>query len=279
MIDFDTLCLSGGGIKGLLTLGALHYCQENFLLKNVKTYVGTSVGAMIGYLLAIDYTPKEILAYLCTRQILERIQNFNFISILNGNDGVVSFSPIQDHLEKLTINKIGRFITLKDLKEQFDKTLICTTYNKTQQKIEYLSYENYPDLPCITAIRMSSNLPLLFERYKYMNNYYVDGGVVSNLSVEAVPKDSHALGIWTCLEDEYKKGDLDEVNILEEFYQLLFVPVSQITEIKLQNVGDCFKVMKIPYMPIKIFHFNVPSKDKLNMFSHGFSFAKEFFES
>ena len=62
-VDFDTIVLSGGSIKGIVTLGALQYAKENYLLENIKTYIGTSSGAIISYLLAIGYNPIEMIVY------------------------------------------------------------------------------------------------------------------------------------------------------------------------------------------------------------------------
>ena len=56
-IDYDTLVLAGASSKCIVTLGAIQYAYDNFLLKNLQTYIGTSSGAMICYLLAIGYTP------------------------------------------------------------------------------------------------------------------------------------------------------------------------------------------------------------------------------
>ena len=78
LVDYDTLVLSGGSSKGIMTLGALQYLYDNFLLKNIKNYIGTSAGAMICYLLAIGYTPVEIIVYICKHQLLEKMQHFIF---------------------------------------------------------------------------------------------------------------------------------------------------------------------------------------------------------
>ena len=54
---YNSLVLSGGAVRGLAIIGALQYAYDNFLLKNVKFFFGTSVGAIICYLLVIGYTP------------------------------------------------------------------------------------------------------------------------------------------------------------------------------------------------------------------------------
>ena len=72
-VEYDTLVVSGGSSKVLLTIGSLQYCYDNFLLKNIKTYIGTSSGAMLCYLLIIGYSPIDIIIYACTNQLLEKL--------------------------------------------------------------------------------------------------------------------------------------------------------------------------------------------------------------
>ena len=77
----DTLVLPGGGIKGLTILGALQYCCDNFMLTDIVNYVGTSSGSMICYLLAIGYTPTDIITNICCNQIMEKMQKFVFLKL------------------------------------------------------------------------------------------------------------------------------------------------------------------------------------------------------
>ena len=79
-IKYDTLVLSGASSKGLLTLGGLQYMYDNFLINNVNTYVGTSSGSIIAYFLVIGYTPIEIMMYICTHQLMEKMQHLTHFS-------------------------------------------------------------------------------------------------------------------------------------------------------------------------------------------------------
>ena len=83
-ISYDTLVLSGGSTKGIIILGSLQYLYDNFYLSKIKNYIGTSSGAIICFLLAIGYTPIEIIVYICTHQLLEKIQHFNVVAMING---------------------------------------------------------------------------------------------------------------------------------------------------------------------------------------------------
>lgn len=274
-VDYDTLVLPGASIKGLITLGALQFAYDNFLLQNVNTYIGTSSGSIICYLLCIGYNPTEIMVYICIHQLIEKMQHFNFSDFINGK-GAVSFSKIQENIEKMTIEKIGFLPTLKDIYHKYGKTLICVTYNFTKEKTEYLSWRTHPNLPCLTAIRMSSCLPLLFEMYKYGNDFYIDGGISNNFAIDISEKyGERILGILL----EYNKNNFNNhprMNVLEYIYKLMYVPIWQITQNKLEKLSSNCHVVNIDYdNDIKVFNFNLASSDKLDMFTCGYQCMKK----
>ena len=269
---YDTLVLSGGSSRGLLTLGSVQYLYDNFLVNNVENYIGTSSGSIICYLLAIGYTPIEIIVYISTNQIMEKMQNLNIVSMINGT-GATSFANIQEQLEKMTISKIGNLITLKELYNRFKKNLICVTHNLTSNKTEYLSHESHPDLPCLIALRMSSNLPLFFEKYNYNNNFYVDGGVSDNFAInigDSIGKKTIGILIEEIDEEDSTAFFNNDTDILEYIYKLLYIPIKQYINSKINNLSNKTKVIRLSYSNVKIFNFNIDSKTKLEMFSIGY---------
>ena len=267
--NYNTLVLSGGSVRGIAILGALQYTYDNSLLKNVTTYIGTSVGAMICYLLCIGYTPIEIIVYLCRHQMLERMQNFNIVSLLQGR-GASSFNYLGEHLEKMTISKIGYLPTMSDLHERMGVNLICATHNLTEARTEYIQHETHPRLPCITALHMSSNLPLIFERYKYGASLYVDGGISDNFPIQIADKaENKVLGILLSGEKTSLSSDA-ETNTLEYIYDLLCIPITQSVEYKIANLTDACEIVRIPATTFKFFNFNLSSSSKLDLFSQGY---------
>ena len=199
--------------------------------------------------------------------------------MINGV-GAISFNNIYEHLEKMTIEKLGYIPTFLDLKEKYLKNFICVTYNITEDKTEYLSYENYPNLPCLIGLRMSANLPLIFENYKYGNSFYIDGGITDNFAIDIGDKiGKKVLGILITSDSENFNNN-PESSILEFIYKLIFIPISQILEYKLKNISDekC-KIIKLCYDKIKFFDFNINSKTKLDFFSFGYENMKKEFET
>jgi predicted acylesterase/phospholipase RssA len=277
--NYDTLVLSGGSSKGLVILGALQYGYDNYLLDEIKTYIGTSAGAITCFLLAIGYTPMEIISYICTNQLMEKLQHFNLVAMIN-NLGALSFTSIYEQLEKMTIDKIGYLPTFTDLHQKMNKTLICVTYNLTLNQTEYLSFDTTPDLPCLIALKMSSNLPLIFENFKYASYLYIDGGVTDNFAIDKGDSlGKKVLGIYI---DPDKKDDYgennNELNIIKYIYTLMFIPISQTIKYKLQQISDRCHVIKLTHDKTSLFDFNINSVEKLEMFSSGYQQTKEIFE-
>jgi predicted acylesterase/phospholipase RssA len=85
--------------------------------------------------------------------------------------------------------------TFKDLYDITGRELIVTASNVSNGNIEYYSVKTTPDMLIHKAIRRSCSFPFFFdtvlEKDKDKNNYYVDGGLLSNYPLE----------IFTSVED------------------------------------------------------------------------------
>ena len=269
--DFDTLVLSGGSIHAIVMLGALQYAEDNFLLKKINTFIGTSAGSICCYLLAIGYTPIEIMVYLCTKQVLEKMKHFNIVAMMNGNGGT-SYLHIQDQIEKMTIEKIGRLLTLSELNTLFKKKLICCTYNLTNNCEELLSYETHPNMPCLIALRMSSNLPFIFDNFKYTGCFYTDGGISNNFPIDI--GDSIGTKILGLTLHTFNFEFKNKENTIEYIYQLMLIPVNQSIINKINKASDKCTIVKLETSKTPFFDFNIDTYTKLEMFSNGFSQMK-----
>ena len=275
VVNYDTLVLSGCSQKGFVTLGALQYCNDNFLLIDTKYFIGTSAGAIICYLLIIGYTPIEIVVYLCTNQILERMQNLNIVAMIQGN-GASSFNHLQEHLERMTIEKIGYLPTMLDIYNKFGKTLVCITHNVTENITEYISHETYPSIPCLTALHMSANLPLIFDKFKYGNSFYVDGGLSDNFGIQLGDKlGNKVLGLHLYGDLGNNSQSDSEIESLEYIYKILLIPIDKATHYKISLASDNCDIIQLKSNPKKFFNFDMNSKEKMEMFCSGYNQIRE----
>jgi len=262
MNEYDTLVLSGASSKALTFLGALQYCYDFGLIRNVKNYVGTSAGAMICFFLAIGYSPSDIIVYICVQQLMDKMLNFNILSMIQGG-GAMTFNPIQESIEKMTIEKIGYLPTLNDLKEKFDVNLTVVTYNLSKQKVVYLNYKTHPNFPCVTALKMSGNLPLVFEKFKYGTDYYIDGGIADNFPLrkgEEIGK--HVLAL--ALSGSVKKYDHSN-SILEYIYSLMFIPIKSDQKNQILQKSEESTVALLESNNLKFFDFKISTREKLDI--------------
>lgn len=275
--EYDAVIISGGALYGILALGAINYSMEQHLLRDVHTYIGVSSGAITSYLLAIGYSPMDILVYMIQNQIIEKLSRFNLYSMMEGN-GALSFSVLQEHLEKMTIDKIGYFPTLKNIKDKYNITLVFTTYNITKKEKVYLSYETHPDLMCITALRMTAGFPVIFERFRYGDGYYIDGGISDNFPIEVASRMGlRALCFLLKQNDEnsvIKLGDVRDgtFNMIQYLYELIRVPINTILEMK-HYPSNC-TIINLECYEFDVLNIGMNHITKLDMFSSGYRQAK-----
>lgn len=274
--QYNTIVLSGGITKGFGLVGSLQYLQDNGVLPHIQKFIGTSIGAIIAYLVCIGYSPIEIMIISCQRKIFEKMANIDILNVMHGN-GAVSFHIFQEILEKLTIEKIKKFITLTDLYTKFGKELVCCTYNLTLQKPEYISYKTHPDLNCLTALRMSANLPFFFETFVYDDYKYVDGGIADNFPISQVAEEDVALGIRTkkVLTADKKR---EEENVLSQFVAILTVPIGRVEEIQI-SYETRTDIVSVPIPSYISTSLNLTNTEKFDLFSNGYETIKKFFTS
>jgi predicted acylesterase/phospholipase RssA len=192
---YNKLVLSGGSKRGVITLGSLEYLYEKeTYMKDIQTFIGTSVGAIFCYFLIIGYKPMKLITYLITNDFFSKLKTIDIVKLSNC-DGSYNWNIVGKYIKDMTLNVSNKLYTLKELYDTYNKELICITYNYTKQTEEVLSYKTHPDLPCIDALQMSSSIPLYFPRYKYNDDYYIDGGFVNNFPINLLDEDDNAIAI------------------------------------------------------------------------------------
>lgn len=273
--NYDTLILSGGSTKGFGIVGSLQYLHDNGMLSQIKKFIGTSIGAIIAYLVCIGYNPIEIMIVSCQKQIFEKMTNIDIMNVMQGS-GAISFHIFQEMLEKLTIEKVKKFITLSDLHKKYNKELVCCTYNLTLHKSEYISYKTHPDLNCITALRMSANIPFLFETFVYDDYKYLDGGIADNFPISQIEKGDVALGIRTKKILSVDPDKRDDNSLLRQFLSILNVPIARIEDISISHHPE-ISIVTISLPSYLTTTFHLTNTEKFDMFSIGYETIKKYF--
>jgi len=221
------LVLSGGLYYGLHELGALHCLIKNDYLSidNIEKIYGSSVGAVIGALLCLKLDWDIIFNYFINRP-WNNIMSFDtnrFIDLYSekGLFGEDLYHEVFDIL--LKYKNISPNITLKEFYEFSNIELNMFSLELNSFTFKRISYKTHPDMELITALHCTSAFPILFQPGKYINKYYVDGGLMNNyplsFCVEDVKDKNEILGIYL---NTYEKKEFEyDVNIVKYCHYLI----------------------------------------------------------
>lgn len=176
MVKFDSLLIGPGSTKGILFLGALNALEELDLKKNIKSYVGVSVGSIICLLSSIGYTSIEILSSaLDMNNLLMCNEGFN-IKESTLNKGILNNNKLKNALKDRISTKFnGKIPTLKQHYNNTNINIYIVAYNLTKKEPIYFNHETHPDVSCLDAILYSINIPLVFQERKYNGDIIIDG--------------------------------------------------------------------------------------------------------
>lgn len=168
-----TLVVSGGGMKGVASLGAVAALKKAGALDSVRTVVGTSAGALVAAAFAIDRANVRVLDSL----VQSRYQADVDLSRLLASFGLDSGR----HLERWIAALLGgRPYTFAGIRREHGVDLVVCATDLTRRKPVYFGPDATPDMDVATALRMSCTIPLLFSAVKHEGGVYVDGAVSDN---------------------------------------------------------------------------------------------------
>ncbi|XP_034322052.2 uncharacterized protein [Magallana gigas] len=199
---FENLVFEGGGIKTISYIGVIKALSDANILKNIDRFGGSSTGAYIGLLLALECSTEEI------EKILLRNPRTFYESWaccisckLFSNYGWQPYENEFDFMGKIIEEKLGeKDATFLDLYVKTKKELCVVISNISHKEEEYMHVKTTPNLPLREAVRMSTSYPGFFRPVIYQQNgvdcYMVDGGLVSNYPVHCFD------GWWLSMEPE-----------------------------------------------------------------------------
>jgi len=266
-IKITHLVLSGGGMKGVMFIGALRHLYLENLHKNITHISANSIGTIIGLMIAFKLTIEEM------EQILYDMKddsNLCFIPIKNyirffTEYGFFSIELFMSHLTKLITKKypeIGDDITFKELSKKFGINLYISTTNINRCENSIFSIDDTPDISVYRASEASMSIPLLFKPIKIDGEYYYDGALTNNFPIKIftnVPKENILGMILYTVEKPKEEIKINEnINIfyiLKQIYNIFDkLRVSQVLLKELNNVD-----LKYYYIPD-----NIPKQKTIN---------------
>jgi NTE family protein len=196
------LVFEGAGLRGIAYSGAVAEMEIHNMMGIIEKVGGTSSGAIVALAISLGYSGKEIQNIISETNF----KKFNdgryfFIGGINRISkyfGWYRGKRFENWLEKIISKKTGNAdITFEELHEKNYKDLYITGTCLNKQQLVIFSYETYPKMKVIDAIRISMSIPLYFEavfidkegriihhpKQKQGLDIMVDGGITGNFPI------------------------------------------------------------------------------------------------
>ncbi len=276
----STLVLSGGGVRGVAYVGVFKKLQEMDILQNIKTVCGVSIGSIFGLLHIIGYTSDELREELLRTDFMAfkstSIKHLSSYFGIDSGKGIIKWVEVM--MEKKGFPKT---INFEQLYKRTGKDLqVLATQLNTYQLVKF-TFDSFPKLKVIKAIKMSISLPLIFAATRYNGNIYVDGGIMNNYPIDLFSNSlENVLGIKLAYPGELQTDQVShDITGLDSF---------------IYHTVTCFYVQRERYITFNeeykarsifvscsevndIVAFNVSNEQKLGLMNNGYTCACDYF--
>ena len=256
------LVLSGGGIKGIAHCGAMGALD----LTNVHDVLGVSIGALIGMMFCVGYTPKEMynviletdFSSLFEPRLLELVETY----------GMDSGKLLMKWVNKLLLNKGFENPTFETLYKKTGKNLRILTTNITTAKYEIFDKDSSPDAKVMDTLRMSISIPLLFGYKKYKGNVYADGAITNTCPIQEY-KDVLDVSFGIKLEGPL----VQSVDSFKDYLNNIFICIDK----RIALTDEEKKSTLVINIDVSLLDFGICKKTKRKIMDYGKQVASEFF--
>jgi predicted acylesterase/phospholipase RssA len=188
-LNITHLVLSGGGMKGVIFIGALRYMYIENLHKNITHIAANSIGSFVALFIAFKLTIEEIEKIIYDSKDDKDLCNIptkNYYKIIS-HLGLCSISNFMEHFKKIIRIKypdINDSITFKEVSKRFGINLYFSTTNINRCENRIFSIDDTPDISVFTACEASMSIPLIFNPIAIDGEYYYDGAFSNNFPIK-----------------------------------------------------------------------------------------------
>jgi predicted acylesterase/phospholipase RssA len=184
---YHSMVLSGGAFRSITIVGCIKFLEEQNLMRNITTFVGTSAGSIIGLLAVLGMSSRDMAMFIKDITTKDYIKDLDMSEVLNlfQTYGVNSGTIIEQLVSEALTQKLGLGdITFLELAKHTGKNLVVCVGNISKEREEFWSVDTTPSMSVIKAIRASCSLPIIFTPVTYKGDIYVDGGLYNNFPID-----------------------------------------------------------------------------------------------
>ncbi|MBE0647085.1 MAG: patatin-like phospholipase family protein [Bacteroidales bacterium] len=258
------LVLSGGGARGAAHIGVIRALEENQI--PIDYVVGTSIGAIVGALYAIGYTPDEMEQLMSSEEfanwasgnIDDKYRYYFRKDDLNASWVSLDFNPRKKLTTVLPTNLINPYEIDFEFMRLMGPAAAAAGYDFNHLMVPFrcvLADIDSTQALVIrsgnlsTAVRGSMSIPMIFNPLRYNDKLLFDGGMYNNFPANVAQEDFHPdVIIGSRVAQRYSKADPDDI-------------ISQLMTMLMERQNDTItypnSVMIVPSIPkINLFDFS-----------------------
>jgi NTE family protein len=309
---WEFLCAEGGGVKGIGLSGSACYMDDIGVWKDIKSFCGTSAGAIFALMASLGYTPQEIKDEMFTvdfSSFVDKESYYRQCRNLLSNYGVHSGKNFESWLKNIISKKTGSDLTdFSELRNFTGKDLFVVSANLSTGFSQVFSYYETPTVELWKAVRASMAIPFYFASVKhqflvetdkgkeYKDCILSDGGVFQNYPIQYFddPKFCEADQNGEYHNQKtigFKLDSRNKIDILVNhglgFYGQIKNVVQYVNKLinSLMNIQDNYfrdsddwkRTIFIDTLGVNTTDFDLTLKQKKELFDSGYNGARNFF--
>lgn len=220
------LVLSGGGSRGVAHIGVIRALEENHV--PIDYIAGTSIGAIIGCLYALGYTPDEMERLVDSddfKRWIAGIMDDQYVYYYRKEDPNASWVSMDINFnKKLTSQLPTNFISPYEMDFAFMELIApgaaACNYNFNDLFIPFRCVASDVDSTKVivmhhgdlaSAVRGSMTIPFIFKPITINGKLLFDGGMYNNFPVDVAKTEFHPdVIIGSRVAERYDKPDRDD---------------------------------------------------------------------
>lgn len=285
-MTIKNLVISGGGPIMIQILGAIQHLEKNeiFDTKNIETIYGTSAGAIVGVLICLKFDWETINDYIIKRP-WQDVFPIKVQSIFDAytKKGIFDTKTIEKCFKPLLDAKdIPMDINLNDFYKLSNIELHLYSFEINEYKVQDISYLTHPGLSLMTAIQMTSCLPILVTPVCIDNKCYIDGGMACNYPlsycIDSGKNEDEIFGFKNKYIDEKEHVNSDST-MLDFLLSFLFKAVFSVNTDRKQPQIKNELICDADYLSFSVLKNALTNMEvRRNLFENGIETARKFIE-
>jgi len=275
-MKIDTLVFSGGSTKNPAFIGSFRALKEcniiNDNLTGIEHIITCSVGMLFALMVLLKISDKVIettIKRVCFSTLLD-LDNLNINSFIfdlglfdNSKIGTIITTILKERYSKDDM-------TLQELYELSKIKLTTKVVNHTKGCIEYMTYENEPNLSITKLLLMTTAIPLFFKPIKYKECLYVDGGTAGGFPTEIAGQHYIGIQLKGGLYSKKKHTILKELPIIDYIIQGQVIACQDSSQPDIKNIQILSN--------IHFTNFKLTLDEKQQLIDDGYTYTKEHIE-